>query len=150
MHRWIRDNLAIAGCLLLLILASQCTIAQDPPAQAPAPLLGQPLPPETTPSAIPSDDPIMQALRERAVIAPEKSLFPSQPHSKPSRRNDRWRIAERMLRHARIMERDADTLEQLGDVAIAESLRQLATATRHQVVRLLQASEIPVESKNTP
>jgi hypothetical protein len=117
-------NITLGGALLLT--CSLGTGAQDPP------------------SSLQSDDPIMQALRERAVIAPIQPGRLSENPTQPSRRpTDRWRMAERLLRQARILERDAKSLEQLGDAEIADSLRQLAAKTREQVLRILQNIDKP-------
>jgi hypothetical protein len=111
-----------------------------------------PLPVPETQSEVSSDDPIMKAIQERAaLVVPAKGSSAWNPSKTPSptRRKpaDRWRIAERLLRQARIIERDADSLEQLDDGDAAEALRQLAVNIREQVVRILQTGAKPPEEK---
>jgi hypothetical protein len=131
----------------VLLACSSFVHAQDPPvrdlrdSQDAAPI------PRSL-SAIPDDDPIMQAIRERAGLAPKKDSHQSDTSSQTVRKSaDRWRIAERLLRQARMMERDANSLEQLGDLEAASALRQIVATTREQAVRTLQAAAKPVEEK---
>jgi len=160
-------------CIVIVSISSMQGTAQDPPtgtlnkAKESAPI------PKTL-ADVPSDDPIMKAIRERAALAPAKGLNASNASeaSSPSDRksadrksadrksadrksagpssSDRWRIAERLLRQARIMERDAESLEQLGDTDAADAIRQLVATTREQVVRILQSAPRPLEENLEP
>jgi hypothetical protein len=143
MYRFLSRVCFLASFSSVLLTACAMTgLAQDLAQQPPAPL------PIT--DTIPPDDPIMKAIRERAVIAPAKPSSFSETHPKISRKSsDRWRIVERLLRQARIMARDAESLEQLGDAESAEALTQLATSLRQRVVRMLQVAEKPLEEKDT-
>lgn len=123
---------------ILGIVCANLAVTQDPKQQPPAS--------PSTVDNVPPDDSIMRAIRERAVIVPANPSLVSENRPAASRKtHDRWRIGERLLRQARIMERDAESLEQLGDVEIAESLRQLAASIRQQVVRMLQVADKPKE-----
>lgn len=126
----------------ILGIVANLALAQDPNQQPPTP--------PSILDTIPPDDPIMRAIRERAGIVPANSSLVAETRPAASRKTpNRWRIAERLLRQARFMERDADSLEQLGDVEIAKSLRQLASSARLQVVRMLQVAEKPMEENRT-
>lgn len=132
---------------LFLTVCSLYGIAQDPPVKKHSESQdSDPIP--RVLSDVSVDDPIMQAIRERAGLAPAKTPKASNISSQPIRRSaDRWRIAERLLRQARMLERDANSLDQLGDVEVASALRQIAVTTRAQAVRTLQATAKPVEEK---
>lgn len=121
-----RISLLVTACFMVWLVYSGEGNAQDPPL----------------------DDPIMRAILERAVLTPNKTPNTSETLSKPSGKvADRWRIAERLLRQARILERDAESLQQLGDTDAADALRQLAATTREQVVRILPQTAKPLEEK---
>jgi len=141
---WSRSSRAVAVCGILLVAHALNAIAQAPPQEQPSPAL------PSKSEIVSPDDPIMQALRERALIAPAPASSPSETHPQPVRKSaDRWRVAERLLREARRIERDADSLEQLGHTDIAETLRQVAATTREQVVRILKVAEKPMEHRDS-
>ena len=143
-------------CSAIVSIGSWQGTAQDPPVDTlneakesvPVPNTLHTLP------DVSSDDPIMKAIRERAALVPANGPKPSNPSDTPSpagrRSASRWHIAERLLRQARILERDADSLEQLGDTDAADALRRLATTTREQVIRILQTAAKPLDEKREP
>lgn len=136
------SSLVTVYCAVLLTCCSFGN-AQDPPVRD--------LRESQDSAAAPPDDPIMRAIQERAVLTPEKIPNASETRSKPPRKaDDRWRIAERLLRQARIMERDAESLQQLGDADAANALRQLAATTREQVIRILQPAAQLLQEKREP
>jgi hypothetical protein len=122
--------------LCLFILCQQACISQEPPKL------------DTTPSeqslpSIPADDPVMRAILERSLPIPLPSTESSALLTRPAGKADaRWRIAERLLRQARHMERDAESIETLGDEDTAMELRKIAQATRNQVLRLFKNLEV--------
>lgn len=140
-------------CSAIVSIYSMQGTAQDPPvgtlneAKESVPV------PNTLPD-VSSDDPIMKAIRERAALVPANGPKPSNPSDTPSpvgrRSASRWHIAERLLRQARIMERDADSLDQLGDTDAADAIRQLAVTAREQVIRILQSTSKRLEGSLEP
>jgi hypothetical protein len=140
-------------CSAIVSIGSLQGTAQDPPVGT-LNEAKESVPVPNTPPDVSSDDPIMKAIRERAALVPANGPKPSNPSDTPSpatrRSASRWHIAERLLRQARILERDADSLEQLGDTDAADSLRQLAATTREQVIRILQTAAKPLDEKREP
>ncbi|MCU0706769.1 MAG: hypothetical protein MUF23_00595 [Pirellula sp.] len=132
----VRSGMYAVTALCLFILCQQAGISQEPPKLDTAPS-EQSLPP------IPADDPVMRAILERSLPIPLPSSESSALPPRPSGKADvRWRIAERLLRQARLMERDAESIEALGDQDTAMELRSIAQATRTQVLRLFKSLEI--------
>jgi len=150
-------------CSAIVSICSMQGTAQDLPTETLTEAKESAPVPKALPD-VPSDDPIMKAIQERAALVPAKGQKPSNTSdaSSPTGRKSadrksagpsssgRWRIAERLLRQARIMERDADSLEQLGDTDAADAIRQLVATTREQVVRLLQSAPRPLEENLEP
>lgn len=142
-----RACLIVALCNFILLANVSWTSAQDLPPQE-SKQSNDSLPAPLSTSEVAPDDPIMQAIRERAAIASGKPTSPLSSRSKTSRKSaDRWSVAERLLRQARIMERDADSFDQLGESEAANTLRQLAATTREKVAQMLQIAEKTVEEK---
>jgi hypothetical protein len=153
----------VSVCSVIVSISSMQGPAQDPPTGTLNEAKDSASIPKTL-ADVPSDDPIMKAIRERAALDPAKglnALNASEASSLADRKSadrksarlsssDRWRIAERLLRQARIMERDADSLEQLGDTDAADAIRQLVATTREQVVRILQSAPRPLEGNLEP
>lgn len=134
----VRNGICAMGASFLLLVCQPLVLSQEPPKLEP---------PSTAPSAtqIPADDPVMRAILERSLPLPipPPSIESGSAQSVRSVKPDaRWRIAERLLKQARLLERDAESIEALGDEDTAKELRKLAQGTRNQVLRLFKSLEI--------
>lgn len=132
----VRNGICAAGALCLVLVCQPIGLSQEPPK-----LESNPSAPSA--SQLPVDDPVMRAILERSLPLPSPSTELGAVQSTRSAKADtRWRIAERLLKQARLLERDAESIEALGDEDTAIELRKLAQGTRTQVLRLFKSLEI--------
>jgi len=140
-----RNWIGWVGMWLTGVLCGACgLIAQDPPLPDPLPQI----PIRSLEEA--QDDPLMRAIQERveAMKGPQAANLmhrkhPTSASSKRGAENLRWHVAERMLRTARRLEKDARLAEEDGQTELAEALTEIIARTRTDALRLLNQPHPP-------